>query len=108
MTPLLQASDVTKHYGTRIGCADVSFELYPGEVMGIVGESGSGKSTLLGGLAGLLAPDAGEVLFDTRAEGPRDTLKMSAPERRMLARTDWAFVHKNARDGLRMGDGCRT
>ena len=103
MTPLLQVRDVTKRYGARIGCAGVSFELYPGEVMGIVGESGSGKSTLLGCLAGLLAPDTGEVLFDTRAEGPRDTLKMSEPERRMLGRADWAFVHQNARDGLRMG-----
>ncbi|WP_397543673.1 phosphonate C-P lyase system protein PhnK [Roseovarius salis] len=102
-TPLLQVKDVSKFYGARIGCEDVSFDLYPGEVMGIVGESGSGKSTLLNCLAGQLAPDAGEVLFDTRAEGPRDTLRMSEPERRMLGRTDWAFVHQHARDGLRMG-----
>jgi len=103
MTPLLQVRDLSKSYGARIGCAGVSFDLYPGEVMGIVGESGSGKSTLLGCLAGHLAPDTGEVFFDTRAEGLRDTLRMSEPERRMLGRTDWAFVHQNARDGLRMG-----
>lgn len=71
--------------------------------MGIVGESGSGKSTLLNCLAGHLEPDAGEVLFDTRTEGLKDTLTMSEPERRMLGRTDWAFVHQHARDGLRMG-----
>lgn len=103
MTPLLSVRDVTRRYGTRTGCADVSFNLYPGEVMGIVGESGSGKTTLLDCLAGHLTPDAGEVIFDTRGQGPRDTLTMSEPERRMLARTDWAFVHQNARDGLRMG-----
>ena len=103
MTPLLQVSDISKYYGNRIGCADVSFDLWPGEVMGIVGESGSGKSTLLNCLAGHLPPDAGQVVFDTRTDGPRDTVTMSEPERRMLGRTDWAFVHQHARDGLRMG-----
>ena len=103
MTPLLQVKNIQKNYGARLGCKDVSFDLYPGEVMGIVGESGSGKSTLLNCLAGHLEPDQGEVLFNTRIEGMRDTLQMSEPERRMLARTDWAFVHQNARDGLRMG-----
>ncbi|MEM7744949.1 MAG: phosphonate C-P lyase system protein PhnK [Pseudomonadota bacterium] len=102
MTPLLQVSHLTKRYGARIGCADVRFDLYPGEVLGIVGESGSGKSTLLNCLAGHLPPDDGEVIFDTRVDGPKDTLTMSEPERRMLGRTDWAFVHQNPRDGLRM------
>jgi len=102
MTPLLSVHGLTKTYGSQIGCTDVSFDLFESEVLGIVGESGSGKSTLLNCLAGHLEPDHGEVLFDTRAEGPRDTLTMSEPERRMLSRTDWAFVHQNARDGLRM------
>jgi putative phosphonate transport system ATP-binding protein len=103
MTPLLDVRGLTKRYGARTGCEGVSFTLHPGEVMGIVGESGSGKSTLLNCLAGHLQADAGEVIFDTRADGPRDTLRMSEPERRMLGRTDWAFVHQNPRDGLRMG-----
>jgi len=103
MTPLLSVKGLTKRYGAFVGCADISFDLYPGEVMGIVGESGSGKSTLLNCMAGHLTPDEGQVVFDTRADGPRDTITMSEPERRMLGRTDWAYVHQHARDGLRMG-----
>ncbi|MBR3369576.1 MAG: phosphonate C-P lyase system protein PhnK [Rhodobacteraceae bacterium] len=102
MTPLLQVEGVSKHYGAHLGCGDVTFTLWPGEVMGIVGESGSGKSTLLNCMAGHLAPDAGRVVFDTRMHGPRDTVTMTEAERRWLARTDWAFVHQNPRDGLRM------
>ena len=102
MTPLLDVRGLTKRYGARVGCLDVAFELWPGEVLGIVGESGSGKTTLLNCLAGHIAPDAGEVVFDTRDRGPMDVLTMCEPERRMLGRTDWAFVHQNPRDGLRM------
>ena len=100
--PLLSVRALSKFYGARIGCEAVSFDLFPGEVLGIVGESGSGKSTLLSCLAGHLRPDAGKVIFAT-AEGPRDTVVMGEAARRRLARTDWAFVHQNPRDGLRMG-----
>ena len=100
--PLLSVKGVTRRYGARIGCADVSFDRWPGEVMGIVGESGSGKSTLLSAISGHAIPDEGAVIYDDRAEGPVDVTRLSEPRRRMLMRTDWAFVHQNPRDGLRM------
>jgi len=101
--PLFQVDSLSKFYGQRIGCKDVSFDLYPGEVLGIVGESGSGKSTLLSCLAGHMRPDTGRVIFDTAADGPVDTVTMPEAARRRMARTDWAYVHQNPRDGLRMG-----
>lgn len=102
MSPLLEVSGLSKSYGTHIGCADVGLELYSGEVLGIVGESGSGKTTLLRCLAGHLEPDTGSVSFAMRDGARRDTVAMDEAERRHLARTDWAFVHQNPRDGLRM------
>jgi len=100
--PLLIADNVGKRYGARVGCRDVAFELWPGEVLGIVGESGSGKTTLLNCLSARIAPDQGRVLYRLRTGETADVFQLSEPERRMLMRTDWAFVHQNARDGLRM------
>ncbi|PHQ71910.1 MAG: phosphonate C-P lyase system protein PhnK [Sneathiella sp.] len=101
--PLLTVRDIAVHYGDRVGCEQVSFDLFPGEVLGIVGESGSGKSTLLNAVSGQLLPSAGSIHYNTRLSDVREIYEMSEPERRFLMRTDWAFVHQNPRDGLRMG-----
>ena len=59
--PLLSVRGLAKFYGTRLGCEDISFDLYEGEVLAVVGESGSGKSTLLSCLSTELLPNAGSV-----------------------------------------------
>lgn len=100
--PLLSVSHVSKFYGERIGCRDVSFDLYPGEVLAIVGESGSGKTTLLNCISTRLAPQAGTVSYRMRDGVSRDLYTMGEAERRFLMRTDWGFVHQNPADGLRM------
>jgi putative phosphonate transport system ATP-binding protein len=100
--PLLTVENVSRMYGDRIGCRDVSFKLWPGEVLGIVGESGSGKSTLLRCLSGLDTPTSGQVRFRLDDELV-DIFAMPEPTRRALMRTAWGIVHQNPRDGLRMG-----
>ena len=103
MTPLLSAREVTKQFGGRNGCADVSFDLYPGEVLCIVGESGSGKSTLLNTLALRAEADRGSLAYTTANGETLDLFSLSEPRRRLLMRTEWGFVQQNSRDGLRIG-----
>ena len=101
--PLLTATGISHSYGGRIGCRDVTLDLWPGEVLGVVGESGSGKTTLLNCLSARFVPAAGRLSYRLRSGETADAYAMGEAERRMLMRTDWGFVHQNPRDGLRMG-----
>ncbi len=101
-SPLLKVAGLSKHYGRIVGCENVSFDLWPGEVLGVVGESGSGKSTLLSCLSAQLAPSAGRVDYVNRTGEEVDVHNMPEPAQRLLMRTEWGIVHQNPRDGLRM------
>ena len=100
--PLMRVQGLSCAYGSRTVVRNISFDLWPGEVLAIVGESGSGKTTLLHAVAARHTPNAGQVYFDLREVGLQDIYGMSEAQRRVLARTDWGFVHQHASDGLRM------
>ena len=67
--PILSVRDLTKIYRHQnqdgITAADhISFDLYPGECLGIIGESGSGKSTVAGMITRLTDPTSGTIVLD--------------------------------------------
>lgn len=81
MTPLIEARGVLVRRGRRVILAGVDFAAGAGEFVAVIGPNGAGKSTLLSLLAGLLAPDAGELRFEGRplaAIGMRDLARRRA------------------------------
>jgi ABC-2 type transport system ATP-binding protein len=65
----LAARSLTKRFGARTALDGVSFELCPGEIVGIIGPNGAGKTTLLSILAGILEPTEGELTLAPRELG---------------------------------------
>src|SRR6185437_14324831 len=100
--PLLVAENLSKNFSRLVACRDISFTLYPGEVLAVVGESGSGKSTLLQMLSAQMVPSAGRVSYRMRDGVLRDLNSLGEAERRFLFRTDWGYVHQDPAQGLRM------
>ncbi len=84
---LLQARGVVKSYGPTPALRGVTVEVAAGEILAVTGPSGCGKSTLLHCLAGILVPDAGEVLYrDERLDA------WSEAKRSRLRRTDFGVL----------------
>ncbi|MDR2387562.1 MAG: phosphonate C-P lyase system protein PhnK [Deltaproteobacteria bacterium] len=100
--PLLRAQGLTHYYGDKLGCREVSFEVYPGEILGLVGESGSGKTTVLKLISGQMRPYSGQVLYRDAHDQELDLHLLPEGHRRLLLRTELGFVHQNPKDGLNM------
>jgi branched-chain amino acid transport system ATP-binding protein len=64
MTPVLQASGLSRRFGGLLAVADVSLELAIGELHAVIGPNGAGKSTLVNLLSGELPPSAGSIRID--------------------------------------------
>jgi ABC-2 type transport system ATP-binding protein len=61
---MLEVKSLTKHFGNVAALDGVGFTLEAGSLTGILGPNGAGKSTLINILAGTVAPDEGDILFN--------------------------------------------
>lgn len=88
--------------GAIVACAGISFDLMPGEVLGLVGESGSGKSTVIQCLYQDLPATAGAAYFTPFADGAHSIFDATGQERRQLRAFSMGIVYQDARRGLRL------
>src|SRR5687768_8051465 len=97
---MLDIVSVTKSFGSKVALQDVTLRLERGHVLALLGPSGSGKSTLLSLVAGLEAPDAGDIRWDGQS-------LLGAPTHARgfgLMFQDYAlFPHKNVADNVGFG-----
>jgi ABC-type sugar transport system ATPase subunit len=73
--PLLELRGVSKHFGPVQALTRIHFEIPPGQVTALAGDNGAGKSVTIKTIAGLWAPDEGEILWEgsrVHFHGPRD------------------------------------
>ncbi len=82
MQPLLRASNVTVRFGGITAISDVSFDVQPGELLGLIGPNGAGKTTMMRAIVGIVRPQQGSVLLEGR---PLDALSIDARIRAGLA-----------------------
>lgn len=85
MQAIYQAKGLSKQYGHKTALDNVSFEIFPGRLVGLLGPNGSGKTTLLKLSAGLLRPSAGHVFIGGQEPGvATKTITSYLPDRMAL------------------------
>jgi peptide/nickel transport system ATP-binding protein len=103
MKPLLEVQGLEIVYHTHKGrleaLHDVSFDLWPGEIVGIVGESGCGKSTIASALLRLLPPN-GEITAGRLIFKERDLVRLNPEELRQLRGRDLAMIFQDPMTSL--------
>lgn len=101
-----QVRQLDKNYcpvcATVYSCQDISFDLYPGEVLGIVGESGSGKSTLMRCLYFDQEVTEGEAYLTPYKDGSSNLFQESSQQKRFIRNQLMGKVYQNPVMGLRM------
>ncbi len=76
--PIVEMSDITKHFGPVIALNGVSFDVRPGECHCLLGDNGAGKSTFIKTMSGVHKPSSGRILFEGREmnfSSPRDAME---------------------------------
>ena len=102
--PVLSIRDLVVEFGTEDGVVKavdgITYDLYPGETLGIVGESGSGKSVSTMSLLGLIPQPPGRVVRGEAMFKGEDLLKVSKKELRRIRGNEIALIFQDPMTSL--------
>ena len=102
--PILSIRDLTVEFGTEDGVVQavtgVSYDLHPGEVLGIVGESGSGKSVSMLSVLGLIPMPPGRIVAGEALYKGEDLLTMPKDELREIRGGEMAMIFQDPMTSL--------
>ncbi|KIX14147.1 ABC transporter ATP-binding protein [Dethiosulfatarculus sandiegensis] len=113
MTALLNVDNLSKNFGGVKALQEVSFDINPGEIIGLIGPNGAGKTTLFNCVAGVDKPSAGTINFCSPGEEPK-SIGGKKPEN--VTALGIARTFQNIRlfdaltvlDNVKIGRHCRT
>jgi putative phosphonate transport system ATP-binding protein len=89
-----------------VACANITFDLYEGEILGVVGESGSGKSTLVQCLYFDVQPTNGEAYISCFEDGKANIFLESSQKKRYMRNNLMGMVYQNPQRGLNFDFSC--
>jgi oligopeptide/dipeptide ABC transporter ATP-binding protein len=102
--PVLSIKDLVVEFRTEDGVVQavdgITYDLYPGETLGIVGESGSGKSVSTMSLLGLIPQPPGRIVRGEAMFQGKDLLKMSKKDLRRIRGNDLAMIFQDPMTSL--------
>lgn len=78
MSSLLSVQHLRKQYGSSLAVDDLSFDIQPGECLGVIGPNGAGKTTTLRMCLGLSEPDAGSITYMGLLRMPEQALAIKS------------------------------
>ena len=98
---VLEVRDLTVRFGGVVAVSDVSFEVHPGEVVGLIGPNGAGKTTIIDAITGFVRPTTGSIVLDDVA------IESLGPSRRARAGIGRSFQSLELFDDMTVYDNLR-
>ncbi len=101
---ILTVDGISKRFGGLQAVSQLSFQLFPGQVLGLIGPNGAGKSTVINLITGYETPDAGEIRLDGKRINGKASHTLSQLGLRRTFQTPRVFKRLSVRDNIMLAE----